>query len=178
MVSSFILLSTLNILAKVLSSEFWNETSSSDSAIIELLRKIENQTKITSDCANRIPDCAQKGGVYFTVTGRCYVQSSTTIANWDDARAECKKNGGDLATIGNQATQDFVVDNILTRSYTWIGAEKISSVWSWVDGTPWTGFANWASNEPQGTNVVVLDSAYQWYDTSKQTSSRYYLCEF
>ena len=105
------------------------------------------------------------------------MQSSTRIANWDDARAECKKNGGDLASIANQATLDFLVDNIKTTTYTWIGAEKKSGVWSWADGTPWTEFTNWAAGQPQENVVVVINKQFFWYDDPK-TFDHYYLCEY
>ena len=108
------------------------------------------------------------------------MQSSTRIANWDDARAECKKNGGVLAIIANQATQGFLVGNIKIKTYTWIGAEKKSGIWSWTDGTPWTGYAKWQSGQPSSgpsDESVVLNSDYDWYDTSK-SSPRYYLCQF
>ena len=74
------------------------------------------------------------------------------------------KNGGDLASIANQATQDFIVNNIRTTDYTWIGAESKSNAWSWADGTPWTGFGNWESSQPVAgkQNAIVIYSDNKW----------------
>ena len=121
------------------------------SSKIDLLRsdmnKIENKNE-TSNYLN-VLKCAERAGVYFSNTGRCYVHTRRVRHTWDNARAECKKNGGDLATISNQATQDFVVNSIthlnlkiedtIQDSNCWIGGERNSGVWSWADGTPWTG---------------------------------------
>ena len=127
-----------------------------------------------------ILNCGDKGGVYFSNTGGCYVHSETVL-DWYDASREFKKNGGDLATIANQDTHDFLVSFVnIQNSYCWIGAERNSGVWSWADGTPWTGFEKWNSGEPDKGNDNVgvgLSSSYKWYDWVK-TQTHYYLCQY
>ena len=152
---------------------------------IDIKLDLSNQIKTLSDRQNenseseRIQDCGLKGGVYFQLTRKCYVESSQKENNSDVARAECKKIGGDLATIANQETQDFY-EKHFSKFDTFIGAERIAGVWSWVDGTPWTGYVKWASGEPNknaaDTAVVVISSDTNWWDVSKSFSG-YYLCQ-
>ena len=122
-------------------------------------------------------NCGDKGGVYFSNTGGCYVLSETVL-DWYDASREFKKNGGDLATIANQDTHDFLVNNVKIPARSWIGAEKNTYVWSWADGTPWTGFNEWYSHQPNNAfGVVSLSKEYKWFESVK-TDSYYYLCQY
>ena len=100
------------------------------SDMLDILSKQTNQTEILENKNNsssnslNILNCVEREGAYFSSTGRCYVHSKTT-AKWDDARAECKKNGGDLATNGNQDTYDFLVNNVnIPQNYCSIGGQK------------------------------------------------------
>lgn len=111
-------------------------------------------------------NCGDKGGVYFSNTGGCYVHSETVL-DWYDASRECKKNGGDLATIANQDTHDFLVNNVKIPASSWIGAEWNSGVWYWADGTTWTGFGEWQWPNGGDHNVgVALSTSYIWYGFS------------
>ena len=149
---------------------------------------LSNKIERLSDSKNSLNEmsnqntetCATKGGFYFPKTGKCYVQSSFETKNWNEARADCKRNGGDLATIADQDTQAFfgnITRNDVAR--TWIGAEKISGIWFWADGTPWTEFGNWASGEPSagGVNILIHENEY-WYDARKLQYSCNYLCQY
>ena len=116
---------------------------------LDLSNKIEGlsdtKTSTTEVSNQNTEDCATKLGFYFQKTGKCYVQSYIKTKNWTEARTDCKRLGGDLATIGDQDTQDFLVN--ITRddvSAFYIGAEKKAGVWTWVDGSTWYGFGNWA----------------------------------
>ena len=44
-----------------------------------------------------------------TGTGRCYWKGTGT-ATWDDARAACQQNGGDLAVMETAELNDYVKD--------------------------------------------------------------------
>ena len=144
---------------------------------------LENKNETSSfNSILKIQFCQLSGGAYFSDTGRCYVyyKKDVTTVTWDDARTECKNKGGDLATIANQDTHDFLVSFVnIQNSYCWIGAERNSGVWSWADGTPWTEFVKWQSGEPNnsGDVGVYLSKDYKWIDYSKVYST-YYLCEF
>ena len=126
-------------------------------------------------------DCATKLGFYFPKTGKCYVQGYIKTKNWTEARTDCKRLGGDLATIGDQETQDFFMN--ITRTdvtLTYIGAEKKSGVWSWADGSTWYGFANWAQNEPNAGDdaVVLIHNHTFWYDGLRVEYNCNYLCQY
>ena len=123
--------------------------------------------------------CLENGGSYFAATRNCYVSNSQEQKTWDDAQADCKKNGGDLATVADQATVDFLVGNVKVTTWTWIGGELKSGVWSWADGTPWTGFENWVSipNTGDSNNGMLLKSNFEW-NTASKANSWYYLCQY
>ena len=129
-----------------------------------------------------ILNCGDKGGVYFSNTGVCYVLSETVL-DWYDASREFKENGGDLATIANQDTHDFLVNNVKIPARSWIGAEKYTYDWSWADGTPWTRFNNWASGQPdEGPGVAAVithTDGFKWWDCPKTGKCRAnYLCQY
>ena len=117
----------------------------------------------------------QNQGSTLKKTGKCYVQSYIKTNNWTEARTDCKRLGGDLATIGDQETQDFLL-NITRVGGIFIGAEKKAGVWTWVDGSTWYGFANWAHNEPASYNVVVIIGIPNtlWYGWEKVTGGNYF----
>ena len=134
------------------------------------------------DILNSDQNCLLKGGVHSPYTGKCYTFSSTKLA-WDDTRAECHKNGGDLATIANQATLDFIVSNFKISEYSYFGGyQSKKGVWSWADGSPWTGFGNWATGD--GKEPSVNGDAYTvikvdtWYYNTEGSKNYFYLCQY
>ena len=75
--------------------------------------------------------------LHFDLTDKCYTLSKVTTS-WDDARKACQGTPGakgDLATVADQETMDFIENSFKSISSTWIGGEKISDEWSWADGT-------------------------------------------
>ena len=70
---------------------------------LDLSNKIErlsDSKTIPTEMSNQnTEDCATKLGFYFKKTGKCYVQSYIKTKNWTEARTDCKRLGGDLATI-------------------------------------------------------------------------------
>ena len=154
---------------------------------LDLSNKIEglSETKTsTTEVSNQnTEDCATKLGFYFPKTGKCYVQSYIKTKNWTEARTDCKRLGGDLATIGDQATEDFFMN--ITRDDeggVFIGAEKKAGVWTWVDGSTWYGFGNWALREPASDDVVVMigykNGNTLWYGLLKERGGVNYLCQY
>lgn len=67
--------------------------------------------------------------------------------SWHAARDKCKEMGGQLVTVPNAATWEFV--KTLTPASVWLGAtdEAVQGVWVWVDGTP-ISFAAWQAGQP------------------------------
>ena len=71
---------------------------------------------------------------------------------------------GDLASIPNQETNEFIVSlfqNHSGRKYKWIGGYDYDEegVWKWTDGTPWQ-YQNWDTNQP--SNVGGRDYLAIW----------------
>ena len=161
------------------------------SSILDLSNKIDrlsepdyhNQPKeIQLDLDQK---CVLQRGFYFHITGKCYFQKETEMT-WVEARAECLKTGGDLATIANQATQDFFENYFKFDKNTFIGAQKKMGAWIWVDGSPWVEFETWVTGEPNiksDNAAVVIGTSKKWYDVPKTwkngygSGGGYYLCQ-
>ena len=69
-------------------------------------------------------------------------------ANWTDSEAAAVALGGHLATVDDQAENDFLINNFsawgsVTR-HLWIGFndQAVEGTWVWVDGSPVT-YTNW-----------------------------------
>ena len=62
-------------------------------------------------------------------------------------------NGGDLASVPDQKTNNFLLTLISSRAF--IGGTRNSSgQWSWTDGNPFT-FTHWAPGNPSGDGKVL-----------------------
>jgi len=79
------------------------------------------------------------------------IQSDMT---WEQAKLECERRGGYLATIGSQEEFDKIVAMAKQTDlrYLWVGAKLPyeGANWSdvgWIDGTAWT-YDNWYPGEP------------------------------
>merc|ERR1719471_863026 len=103
---NYLIHSDLSRKIEILSEAVGQDYPSDLSSQIEILSTaLQHQTEILT----RDQFCPANGGVSFINTGNCYLESSQATSDWNEARAECQKNGGDLATIDSQATQDFLV---------------------------------------------------------------------
>ena len=60
-----------------------------------------------------------------------------------------------------------------------IGAEKKAGVWTWVDGSTWYGFGNWAPNEPGSDDVVAMIGFPNtlWFGVDGRGGGNY-LCQY
>ena len=81
--------------------------------------------------------------------------------NVGDAATAARQRGGDLASIGSTAENQFVfalaaaTPSLWTLVWTgatqksgpWIGAHYVDGVWQWSDGVAWS-FANWSPGNP------------------------------
>ena len=45
-----------------------------------------------------------------TGTGRCFGEGTTGSESWEDARAACQQDGGDLAVMETEELNDYVRD--------------------------------------------------------------------
>ena len=91
---------------------------------------------------------------------------------WDAARSFCwtsAHHGGELASVPDQATNDFLTT--LTSDRAWIGGtdEGSEGDWRWSDGTPWS-YDSWKVKEPnnaggsQHYSVINYKGIGNWDD--------------
>jgi hypothetical protein len=71
----------------------------------------------------------------------------TEKVGWDMARDKCRRLGGQLAVVPDEATWTFLKS--LSRGLQlWLGGtDEGSGIWRWVDGSPFT-FKAWHKGEP------------------------------
>jgi len=120
---------------------------------------------------------SMSGGFYFTKTRKCYIYCNTKMLSWHEARAECMKNkNGDLATIADQATQDFVKSSFIFSKWIWLGGIRTSGKWTWADGTIWTGFDLNTQND-DGHDYLFMETSYDWNDWTNSHKS-HFLCQY
>ncbi|XP_035696437.1 perlucin-like protein [Branchiostoma floridae] len=123
---------------------------------------------------------------YVKFQDRCF-KFSTDKKTYADARSACQAAGGHLAMPKDQATNNFLV-NQLTRypsgSNVYFGLTDLAQegTFVWEDGTPLTGWKNWSPGQPDDYRSVE-DCAhwwgsygYKWNDRSCSDSD-YYVCE-
>ena len=100
---------------------------------------------------------------------------------------ECQRRGGDLASIADQDTQEFVEDNLKFSSWStqdggrhdgaWLGGQLRSGNWTWTDGTPWTGFD--LNTQHDGQEYLFIKRNYKWADCSNTCNGGLqYLCQY
>ncbi|KAM6999952.1 CD209 antigen-like protein C [Tautogolabrus adspersus] len=76
----------------------------------------------------------------------CYL-FSTQAQTWEESRQDCRNRRADLVIVDSIEEQEFLTNNIKSR--TWIGLSDRDNegTWKWTDGTPLTQ-AYWARGEP------------------------------
>lgn len=137
-------------------------------------------------------------------SSRCFFLSPAGDKEWEDARRECIRLGGDLAVVSDTKDQEFFTDhifqNIGTNQSAWIGLTDMmrEGTFVWVNGKT-AGKTYWKPNEPNnamvswdksqmGQDCVVIeppkepkgDGAEGWinsWDDIICTGHRHYLCE-
>ena len=128
---------------------------------------------------NFFSDCSP-GWTYFPNTARCYKHFPESIM-WVEARNFCLSlpNIGDLVSIPDQATNEFLTT--LSTDISYIGASdaETEGTWKWTDGTTW-GFENWAPGEPNNyggpQNFAVIRNTGLWDDVGYETL--HFFCQY
>jgi hypothetical protein len=71
---------------------------------------------------------------------------------WRNAREKCKRLGGQMAVVPDEATNTFI-RSLASGLRLWLGAsdEKGEGLWMWVDGTRMT-YTAWYGKEPSNGN--------------------------
>ena len=134
------------------------------------------------------PAAAQDALIYNPAT-KHYYGLTPNPGIWTDAQTQAQAMGGNLATVNNQAENDWLVNNLVNNlgdPYAWIGlyqTDKSSEPggnWAWVNGEP-LDYTNWSPGEPNnfGGNEDWGRSFYnysleQWCWEDAQNAGSYY----
>ena len=90
--------------------------------------------------------------------------------SWQAAKIHCesitpKNKIGDLASIGDDATNMFL-SRMTTGKQAWIGGQQDSlGVWSWSDGRYWN-FTSWATGRVDTQYSILIKGVYSILYTS------------
>ncbi|ETE59520.1 Macrophage mannose receptor 1, partial [Ophiophagus hannah] len=117
-----------------------------------------------------IPADCPEGWVFYV--DQCYkIRRQTT--SWQDASSQCRKEGGDLASIHNVEEYSFIISLLGYKlsDELWIGLNdlKIQMFFEWSDGSPVT-YTKWLRGQPTHTNnreedcVVMKGKDGYWAD--------------
>ena len=114
------------------------------------------------------------------------ISVSTSTKSHEDAADKCQneyQGNGALVSIHNSEDQELVQGKIQSANPTdedtcfWIGLDRKTSNWHWVDGTI-LSYDNWAAGEPKTGNCACMDSSegFKWFARSCSSLSPY-VCE-
>jgi hypothetical protein len=103
----------------------------------------------------------------------------TSYGTWQEAQAQAQSLGGNLATINNQAEQDWLISTFGVNQTLWIGLtdEVTEGTFNWVSGEIST-YTNWLPGEPNngwdGEDYVEMNfgSPGKWNDSSSNQFRR------
>ena len=104
----------------------------------------------------------------------CY-KFFTEAKPWSEAEQYCDQQlNSTLVTINSQEENNFVKSLLLASigdEKAWIGGNDMDTegTWVWVDGSDWSEFDNWNTNEPNGGRnescvEILPDREYKWND--------------
>ncbi|XP_034562096.1 macrophage mannose receptor 1 [Notolabrus celidotus] len=120
--------------------------------------------------ATVVPTTPPKGGCapeWLSFRGKCYkVVSGNDKKNWQDARAHCLNQGGNLVSILNEGEQAFLTTLMLKNNEDiWIGMNDVN--WEmhfvWTDGKG-ISYTNWAKGHPTRVPDGRYDSMDEVFD--------------
>ena len=121
----------------------------------------ESDPETVTSTTSPSPPAATCPGGWSLFARRCYKYFNTTVDTWLEARNLCLTMGGDLASVPNQETNDFLVSII--RSSAFVGGMKLGN-WTWSDGSALT-YTNWGSGQPSGDGAVFeMTFGRDWTD--------------
>jgi len=140
--------------------------------------------------------CPLKCGEGWTpYKNKCYkTYSPESDISWEDANFNCNNKRGQLASIPNEETNEFMTflsptERTLIGGFA-TGKAPNPDLWTWTDGTPWT-YTKWAPDRPNnvGAGEYCLemnrdqDQIGEWndvvcYESSLIPNSSYlYICQ-
>ena len=104
------------------------------------------------------------GWTSFPHTGGCYKHFPSKVT-WHEAEKSCKSLGGDLPSITDKATNDFLAK--LNGMPSWIGLRQHpnegswTALGAWTDGSPWC-FQSWLEGEPNDDGGLEDFAQINW----------------
>ncbi|XP_071402106.1 macrophage mannose receptor 1-like [Centroberyx affinis] len=140
----------------------------------------------SSSCSKKLGYICYKGAVpppvqvetgfcsdpWIPYNGHCFRLQRPDQKTWTDAQTECRKEGGDLASIHNVEDQSFVISQLgyATSDELWIGLNdrKTEGLFDWGDHSTVT-FTSWEFGNPnvstdQGDCVLIRGANGNWVD--------------
>lgn len=130
------------------------------------------------------PPNANCGPGWEDVTGSdsCF-SFNPNLLSWQDALADCKSKGGDLASISNAQEQSYISGRTLyfPSDLMWVGANDrdTENGWQWSDGTPFA-FLNWDEKQPDNSadsDCTVVSKRTSRWDDVPCGSRNGYICK-
>lgn len=113
---------------------------------------------------------------------KCY-KIINQAKSWYRAVGDCKRLGGDLASILDKHTNDFIVNlgKDIQPTFKFIigGYEPRNNVWDWIDRSDW-GYTNWIPGQPDNwrgnEDCLAIDETGRWNDISCNLITHWYVC--
>uniref|UniRef100_A0AAY5L4C1 Mannose receptor, C type 1b n=1 Tax=Esox lucius TaxID=8010 RepID=A0AAY5L4C1_ESOLU len=110
--------------------------------------------------------------------GRCY-RIEHTKKTWTEGQTECRKDGGDLASIHNIEQQSFVMSQLgyVATEELWIGLNDVKTplLFEWSDQSAVT-FTSWDSTMPAGGNCVLVRGEKVRWSTQECEKQYGFIC--
>ncbi|XP_050416123.1 C-type mannose receptor 2 [Patella vulgata] len=138
----------------------------------------------------RCPVNIQRGQYLHTHGDKCYEFVTTRKNHWQEARAYCQNNGGDLLTVKDDVVEEFIVGVLRSLNFysgVWIGLTDVQKEgeYRWVTGEV-SSYYNWSPGEPSlflhnfEDCVVLKMDAGRWLDAPCELplDSYPWVCEY
>ena len=121
---------------------------------------------------------------------KCYLEvgnNPSISITWTDARTKCLEQQGDLASVPDRETLEFLNKLGGIRVSHWLGGRKKDGRWTWTDGTPWSN-EFWMPGEPNNEGETIdgikrnqtainLWKTGQWDDKASEYLNSGYFCQ-
>jgi len=106
---------------------------------------------------------------------------------WTNAKNDCEKRGGYLATITSKEEQTFILElikKVKKELYFWVGGYREGKIWKWVTSEDFT-YKNWADGQPDNyggkEDKMMLYKNGRWNDLPNNGNLDFnlgYICEW